>query len=38
VIQTKHGTVEVADSEFFGVLVKRAFIITSRRSPVVTVK
>jgi hypothetical protein len=38
VIQTEHGTVEVADSEFFGVLVKRAFIITSKRPPLATVK
>ena len=26
------------DSEFFGVRVKRAFIITSKRQPVATVK
>jgi len=38
VIQTEHGTVEVADSEFFRVRVKRAFIITSKRQPVATVK
>ena len=32
-IQTEHGSVEVRDSNFFGLPVKHAFIITSKRPP-----
>ena len=33
-IQVEHGTVEVKDSNFFGLAVKHAFIITSKRPKV----
>lgn len=32
-IQVEHGRVEVRDSDFFGLAVKHAYIITSKRSP-----
>ncbi len=32
-IQIEHGRVEVRDSEFFGLAVKHAYIITSKRAP-----
>jgi hypothetical protein len=32
-IQVEHGSVEVRDSNFFGLPVKHAYIITSKRSP-----
>ncbi len=32
-IQIEHGRVEVKDSDFFGLAVKHAYIITSKRSP-----
>lgn len=32
-VQIEHGAVEVRDSTFFGLPVKHAFIITSRRPP-----
>jgi hypothetical protein len=32
-IQTEHGGVEIRDSNFFGLPVKHAFIITSKRPP-----
>lgn len=32
-IQTEHGTIEVRDSNFFGLPVKHAYIITSKRPP-----
>ena len=36
VLETEHGSVEVRDNYFFGLLIKRAFIITSKRPPVST--
>lgn len=32
-IQIEHGTVEVRDSDFFGLPIKHAYIITSKRPP-----
>lgn len=32
-VQIEHGSVEVRDSSFFGLPVKHAYIITSRRPP-----
>ena len=32
-IQIEHGTVEVRDSNFFGLPIKHAYIITSKRPP-----
>jgi hypothetical protein len=32
-VQIEHGGVEVRDSNFFGLPVKHAFIITSKRPP-----
>jgi hypothetical protein len=32
-IRIEHGRLEVKDSSFFGLPVKRAYIITSRRPP-----
>jgi hypothetical protein len=31
--QARHGRVEVKDSSFFGLSVKHAYIITSKRPP-----
>jgi hypothetical protein len=32
-VQIEHGTVEVRDSSFFGLPIKHAYIITSKRPP-----
>jgi hypothetical protein len=32
-VQTEHGGVEIRDSNFFGLPIKHAFIITSRQPP-----
>ena len=32
-IQIEHGTIEVRDSNFFGLPIKQAYIITSKRPP-----